>query len=500
MKTNILKITLGLVLSLVILSSCKKEYLDTKPSQSVSGDVLFESTDGAYIALNGIHALMVTDKFINGNHRDFGVKAGDLANDLMGQDIVAYPTGYDWFFSYYDWTASREPTNYGYIMWTFQYRVINNANAILDQIDNASGLQEEKDDIKGQALAYRAWSYLRLIQRFSKAYLEFDSTGAITNTNSSAPGVPLYTSVPDGDSKGNGRGTIQDIVDQMTADINAAIPLLETGVTHTEKSHISVAAAHGIAARIAMYKGEWAEARSQAADAISTSGASLMDNTEILGGMNDKNNSEFIWCSTMTSAQYNDMGIICWVSFFDENTPGYAGLTAVNRKITKQLYDTIPSTDIRKQWFESDYEQVKFTTADPDGFVLDNLYMRLAEMYLIAAEASAQLSDPGMYNTYMQDLLTNRNSASVTLPTSKVDMLAKVRLERRIELWAEGFSYTDLKERGLPLRRSTSGSFNHLLANCKIADVSVGDNWWTFKIPLAEINANDAITPAEQNP
>lgn len=498
MNINIKVGLIALGLSAGILGGCKKDYLNTAPSDAVTGEVLFETTSAAYIALNGIHTLMITSSLAGDVHRDFGAKNADLSNDLMGNDVVSHDAAnYDWFHRYYNYEAPKDVSNEAYNIWLFHYRVINNANAIINAIDGANGSQADKNDIKGQALAYRAWAYHRLVTRFSQAYQGGDNEGL--------PGVPIYTTAASGETQGNPRGTIKQVVDLMTADINQAIALLEDGATtHTEKSHINANVAHGIAARIAMYKWDYPAALSHAKKAMA--GYTFMSNADFGSGLNSASNPEFMWCSTQSEQQYQGLGIRSWISFVDKTSPGYAGGTSVFRKITRQLYESIPNTDRRKQWWLGSasgsipkYQQIKFRTSNPESFDCDVLYMRVAEMYLIAAEAAAELDNLAEARSTLQQLLASRIPGTVTLPTTKDELLEEIRYQRRVELWLEGFSQTDLKERGLPLARP-SGPDDHTLVQAEVLNLPKYHAWFTFKIPLGEINANPNISQDDQNP
>lgn len=495
MNKNIKIGLLSLTLVGTSLAGCKKDYLATKPSDAVTGEVLFETTSAAYIALNGIHTLMVTSALAGDNHRDFGAKNADLSNDLMGNDVVSQDAGgYDWFYRYYNYQAPKDVSNEAYNIWLFHYRVINNANAIIGAIDDANGSQADKNDIKGQALAYRAWAYHRLVTRFSQAY----KNGA----NANLPGVPIYLTAASGETQGNPRGTIQQVVDRIDEDINQAIALLEDGATtHTEKSHINANVAHGIAARIAMYKWDYVAALDHAKKAMV--GYGFMSGSDFGSGMNSSSNPEFMWCSTLSAQQYQGLGIRSWISFVDESAPGYAGLTSVERKITKQLYDQLDASDRRRVWWtptgNPNYHQRKFRTSNPESFDCDVLYMRVAEMYLIAAEAAARTDQIPEARNHLEALLTTRHTGSVSIPTTKEALIDRILLERRIELWLEGFSQTDLKERSLPLERPT-GPGNHDPAQAFEISLPGDHLWFTFKIPLGEINANPNIGQEDQNP
>src|SRR5690606_5331028 len=104
------------------------------------------------------------------------------------------------------------------------------------------------------------------------------------------------------------------------------------------------------------------------------------------------------------------------------------------------------------------YANVKFV--DDTFFEGDLLYMRAEEMVLIEAEAKAHSGDdPGAVQA-LYELMSKRDSA-YTLSTSTGDtLLEEIRLNRRIELWGEGFAFFDMKRWNMPLTRDYPGS-NH---------------------------------------
>ena len=90
-------------LSVLVLVSCDKEYLDTAPTDAVSKDVIFETTQGAEVAMNGIYRWMFSwDQLDNGRHDDWGYRTLGLKADLMGHDMKVYSRGYGWFISDYN--------------------------------------------------------------------------------------------------------------------------------------------------------------------------------------------------------------------------------------------------------------------------------------------------------------------------------------------------------------------------------------------------------------
>lgn len=189
---------------------------------------------------------------------------------------------------------------------------------------------------------------------------------------------------------------------------------------------------------------------------------------------------------------------------------GYAGLNYAPRLIDKRLYDGIPATDARKQWFQSDpatitpaitpaekatawklpYANLKF--GHNGDFTMDYLYMRASEMVLIEAEALAQQNKGAEAATVLKELLSQRdtawNAASVTVDD--------VWQQRRIELWGEGFAMFDLKRLHKGIDRNYDGSNHYMSAKLTIP---AGDKRWIYRIPQSEIQENPDISEADNN-
>jgi hypothetical protein len=92
-------------------------------------------------------------------------------------------------------------------------------------------------------------------------------------------------------------------------------------------------------------------------------------------------------------------------------------------------------------------------------------------------------------------LVKNRDAAYVKSTSTGQTLIDEIMFNRRVELWGEGFRFTDLKRLNLPMSRV--GIPNHLIALIQIQTVPVGDVQWEFLFPQDEINANKAL---EQNP
>lgn len=482
----------------IAIAGCKKSYLETKPSDGVPIEQIFSQLSSVYAALNG----SVKEQFAfstgsaAGPHDAFGQKSYDLASDLMGNDMVVHSQGYGWFNRDYNYTEFLN-ANEGRqcdLAWYLYYDIIRQANTILTYLDNVTNAtQADKDAIKGEALGIRAYCYFYLINYFQQSY----------KGNELKPGVPL---VIDLSLDNVGRGTVQAVYDQMVADLTLAETLL-TGKPRVDKSHIDVSVVRGFRARVALLMEDWPTAASYAQSA--RQGYTLMVGTEYtdMSAFSSVGNAEWMWGSIIPDAEAT-----IYASFFshmDINTGGYAALGG-QKKITKDLYDQIPATDIRKSVWTApgsgsganvEYNQVKFQVPDPGSWAADYLYMRAAEMYLIEAEALSRDGGDGPAQTVLQNLIITRNPSYDASIFSGAALLNEILLQRRIELWGEGFALMDIKRLNQGLNRPT-GPDNHGAPNFDpgVYTTAPADPRFLMRIPQREIDYNTQMTANDQNP
>ncbi len=487
MKSIYKKIT-PFLLGLLVLGSCKKEYLDTNPSADVTGEVVFETTQGAQVALDGTYRDLYT---FNTNHDNFGQKAYEIVSDLLGEDIVIHAQGYGWFNGDYQYNSIQTATDNSRSerVWHYYYRTIDNSNRIIAAIDGATGTQEEKDVIKGQALALRAYSYFYLINFFQQTY----------KGNETKPGVPLYTEPT---SEGKLRGTVQEVYTQIVQDLKDAETLL-TGKNTGHKSHISVSTAQGILARVALQMEDYATAADYAKKARGT--IAPMAGDLYNAGFNALSNPEWLWGMEVNVEQATIYA--SYFSHMDNMANGYAGLGSY-KKITKELYDQIPATDVRKAAFKApglpgprpDLTILKFRKPNASSWNGDYLFMRAGEMYLIEAEASARLGNEGNASTVLNTLISARNP-DYNFTGSGQALLNEILLQRRIELFGEGFRLHDIKRLHIGLNR-TVGPGNHGAPSFDAIVYTLPDQSPRFlmRIPQSELNTNKTFTPNDQNP
>lgn len=468
---------------IVIGTGCKKEYLQLDPPETLTPASVFSTTKNAYAAINGIHRMMYVQWY--GTQSLGGYSGNMIFMEVLGEDYVMTANANGWFITEYRWLGHRNDAstisrfNYG-----FFYTIIANANMIIANIDNAVGPDADKKAIKGQAYAYRAWSYFQMVQLFGE---RFDKNGSNNTLGMSLVLEPTTGAKP--------RSTVAETYNQINSDIDQAISLLTGLPARPSKSHLNVNVAKGIKARIALTQQNWAVAAQMAAEA--RQGFPLMSNTQYMQGFSDTNNPEWIW-----GIDHRDDQPTYFYSFYAYLGNFSSTNTRGNPKaIFAPLYNQISTTDVRKQLWDPTgtntsfpivaggtrfpYMTRKFMLANPGNSNGDLVFMRSAEMYLIEAEALARQGGQDVAARQALFTLARQRDPNYTMSTNSGQALIdEIMIQRRVELWGEGFRFYDLKRTNTPLNR-TGGNHNNTLAQ-KMTEPA-GTKEWQFLIPRAEI-------------
>ncbi|PWG80073.1 RagB/SusD family nutrient uptake outer membrane protein [Pararcticibacter amylolyticus] len=492
---------------LVLLwSSCSKDYLNTNPTDRVSEETAFQSIDNARKALNGIYRILYT-QYTN-QHRD-GQGAIMINLDAMGEDYVRTNASYVYHYQSYRWTAHRNvaDANVNAFTYAFYYIIVSNANMIITNIESIEGAEEDKKVLRGEALALRGWAHFQLVQLYGKRY---DATAKPNNQ----PGVPIVVTAS---TKGQPRATVEEVYTQINSDLDAALENLSA--SRANKTHVNANVVKGFKARVALAMQDWDNAVKYAREARTGAGF-LMTNAQYLQGFSRIDNPEWMWGIVQPSDQVPAYG-----SFFAYMSANFnSAFTRVNPKcINSQLYAKIPAGDIRKKlWWDGTtadavnfpgvlntdgtrvsgqtrtiYQHRKYLVPDYNNRAGDIPYMRIAEMYLIEAEALARSGKDSEAASALLPLAVNRNPSYTLSTNTGAALIEEIMIQRRVELWGEGFRFLDLKRTNADLDRRNT---NHKLDVANIMYVPAGDNSWQWLIPQDEIDANEAMGPEDQNP
>lgn len=484
--TSLIALTLG---------SCKKDFLNTEPTQFTTPERLGADARQDPKLLNGNIAGLYTTMFTPGvggttGHDDFGQKGIDIYTDMLQSDMVLGALNYGWYSNVARYNASPDFTrNEVYIPFRYYYRQIFGANTIIDILGGNTAVPAEVGNkyTMGQAKAMRAYSYFYLSQLYGKEY------GSGTDKL-----IPIYTSAK---QLNQPKATTKEVFDLMVKDLNEAITLL-TGFTRSTKDQVDINVARGLLAYVLSARGTQADLTEVVRltqlimnSYAKTPGAQLFFNgtNATTAGFNNVSTPSWMWGVDLTLAQ--GINLISWWGQVDLFTYSYAW-AGDGKIIDRGLYNQIGSDDIRRSQFRTPtqsyagYPIGKFwaparTIAGQRFVETDNLYMRSDEFYLLNAEAKARLNQSSEAITTLKSFLADRKTnVSYIDALSGEALLNEIYLQTRIELWGEGKAYLAMKRLKRPVVRGS----NHLFE--ADATIPFNDAKLTFVIPQAEVLNN----------
>lgn len=491
------------------LTACGDDFLTDMPSGTVTGDqienaakddpegILGASLQGCYANWNMNIGMSTGD--IN-EHMSLGFGGIMMVSDVMSNDIsLAMGSGDPWHFDrvldYYaeQYIRSRWP-------WGFFYTIIKGSNEIIGMI-NPDDTTDKGKYMLGQALAFRGISFAYLAQFYQRTYAGKTTWKGEQMDNKDLPCVPLLLS--EKEESVQGRASVGKVYGRAEKDLLDAINYLD-GFNRTTKMEINKQVAQGLLSRVYLVMNKYTEAAQMAEAAMV--GYPLNDlNGAADWNYQDMTNGEAMWGfipSASTTGMYAS-----WASWHSTDGPGYGGYgVGAFQLIDAKLYNSMPDADVRKQLFVAPGEKIDMgedNAAIPEyanikfPFVaqwLGNVcYMRASEMQLNAIEgylkSGNQSKADELYANFMQNRVVNWTPVPATAD--------RVYLQRRLELWGEGFGYFDCRRLKKDLDRTYEGSNEPAGTQVKIP---FSDYRWTYQLPLSEIRDNEAITQDDQNP
>lgn len=468
MKRTIYKFfTFSLVVS-TFLAACSKSFLERSPADALSANDALSTEGQLENALNGAYAFMRTVGLYG---RDIPV-IGDVHADntfIETQNSGRYLQWYNYSVSSNDGNANA--------MWANAYVSIQRVNRILE----ATVTGGRTDEIRAEAHAIRANLYFHLIRTFAKSYSE----------DPNAKGVPLILTY-DPNFLPDTRNSVSEVYDQIISDLQTAYA---DGPAYTNSARFSKYAAGGLLAKVYLNKGDYVNALASAEDVINNSEFSLVSANNLVAYWDnsaprtDAVETMFeIDADVVNNNQFDDLGRIY------QN--GYNDIYA-----SRSLYDLYAATDKRKALMidattksgASAVQVWKFpngANADRDNLKV----LRLAEVYLIAAEAAARKSpsDETKALDYLNELMAHRDPSKV-YASSGATLINDIITERRKELAFEGDRLYDLNRLKLPIARTANtGAIPAGPGNANL-NIPYPDPKRISPIPQAEIQANPGL-------
>ncbi len=498
MKKAILNLkTLILLASAAALcGSCIKENF---PTNAVTQDQVDKNPNSMEYLVKGVGTwlgqvfTMNDDRF----HYDFGYPGLCIAMDRMGQDLVdPNNDNYDQFSSWSQ-IAYLDPDRYqSYFFWNFYYTLIAKANIVLRTADPESPeFIDAWYPATGQAKFYRAFAYFNLVQLYQWTYLKDKNLPAVPIIDEKS-GEAEATNAP--------RASVEKVYEFILKDMADAWEYLD-GYNRSAINFVDRQVVAGLYARIYLTMGEWEQASTYAK--IAKDGYTPLNEQQFnnpVNGFNDiLSQNSWIWAIDLTvDDDAVQTGIVNFTSFMcNAYGVGYAG-AGVNSIIDAALYNELGENDFRRDtWDPGTHLSNKFAPylgdAESELQACDFPLMRVEEMMLIEAEAEGMLNPATGAQLLTQFVQTYRDPDYTCTASTKQDVQDAVWIQRRLELWGEGFSMYDIKRLQKGVTRMYEGS-NH--PEMYKWNFTVTPGYMNLCIPRSEIQNNDGISQDQNNP
>lgn len=450
----------SLLILLIAFTSCEEDFLDLKPEYAIDSETALQDSAKLEAFITGIYDLN-TYYYYTG----YGTI---LTADARGGDVIVRNySNYRRFLDDYQFNVKSDYF-LAETVWQYAYRVIVAANLVINSVPDTDLSDAYKTSVVAESKAIRAMAYMNLLKMYSHPY-SVDASGA---------GVPVVTEAIGPNDEFPARGTVQEVYDLMLSDLQDAD--LNLGSRNSSNiMRLTQNVVDGLLARVYLNMGNWSMASTHAQDA--RSGYALSSAGSLSAGFIDPT-SEWIWANDQRDDDNN--GYLQIASFYDPFDAGYSSF-----KASLDFVGLYEAGDARMAFFgavEQPANAYKVTKFDfRSTWDLDLPLMRSAEMYLIEAEAEAELANDGAALAAL-NAVQSRANATLSAGITGQALIDAVLVERRKELFGEGFASYDLQRRKLPLVRDGVGQWS-------VVNLNANDNKFLYPIPQTEINANPNI-------
>lgn len=426
--------------------------------------------------------------------------------EVSGNDVVlGRTTPSSDFGNLYSCTNLTNPAGddlLGY--WKRGYALVQAANKVFNILTEEMVENSPSAALKsygGWGYITRAYGYLWLMENFAYPY---------DPNNASQLGVPIYT-IYSSSQPLKARAPETEVYDSIFKWLDKGIAYLKAGsadlgnnFTQNGEGKINLGFAYFIQARAALCAHKWSVAVS-ACDELIRNYPNLMTEAQYVAqNKNAGTGYPFVYYadnSGFTSLQANPENIFGYTNsnkaYGSQNSLFNTMLANYQMRIDNRLYDLIDDNDYRKENFQnfdgidygapsstdftsgtqttlSSYVNVKFAanvgigmeignTTQCDPGIIDYSMFRVAEAYLMKAEALAQQGQDGPAKDVLNLLLAKRAKAGKTLtcdtytPMAGMSALEMVQLQTRIEMWGErGLEWYNNRRWNIPVNRTGS--------------------------------------------
>lgn len=456
MKTKILRFLAPVSISVMLLS-CEDFIEVDLPQSQLTSESVYQSPVTANAALADIYARLRESGFVSGTGFGGSALLGNYSDDL----------------TFFGGNADIEQFNKHTLLpsnsllgelWSAGYAQIYAANALIEGVSSSAAITgEDRGRLIGEAI-------------FIRAYIHFYLTGLFGD-------VPYVTTTAYQTNASIPKTAQAAVYQRVLDDLAEAASLLPSTYPSSERVRVNGAVVAAFRARVFLYIGGWAQAESNASEVIA--------------------NPDYVWETNPAMVFLKDSPSIIWslhAGIAGQNTNDAMTFFISDGPPTKPvlfqgLYDAFEPGDLRKELW------IKAVTNGPDNYYQAYKYkketqtpaseeytilFRLAEQYLIRAEARAHLGNvPGAQSDL--NIIRSRAGLPATTANDTPSLLSAILAERRVELFTEqGHRWLDLKRTG-----SAPAALSAVKPGWKPTDV-------ILPLPASELELNGNLLP--QNP
>ena len=535
-KNKIVKFAAALLCAPVLLSSCIEE---TFPEGgNVTSGQISESPFAMEDIAASIPTILITNYLNMGDHFDFGYPGIFGATDRMVGEVFPVSQNLPGGNQYYDrWQAWLYPdmgglsaTGWTDFFYLNYYQFIYSANEVI----SIASQSESGGVALGIAKAFRAMCYLDMARMYDPLPAKAPDRPSYESELEAVKGLTVPI-VREGATleqlENNPRATREEMFNFILSDLTDAESLL-ADYQPASKNMPSQAVVYGLLARTYLWLGGFEEtyegfvtgteaykkAAEYARKAINASGCTIMTESQWLDPKTGFNtvNSSWMWAMIQTTDTVLN-NLLSWAAHMSlEAVYGYG--YGAQPGISVFSYERISDTDFRKKSYvtadrsyaaaqpymsltEEEFKTVapyasyKFHTAggEKSNFTIANVVdipmMRIEEMYLIEAEATAHY-DEATARTLLTSFMAHRDP-NYRIPAATTDLVEEIIFQKRIEFWGEGIIYYDMKRLNMSMHNADTGT------NAPSGAIISTDGrapWWNCVIPLGAVQQNIALT------
>lgn len=477
----------------LVFASCD---MDKYPYDKIPTDEALQTASDFENFRNGFYA------YVRGQFTGDYVLQPEIQADGLNA-VIDYSNTYG---SFYRWQFTAED---GGGQWPTFYSLISNCNLMIEKSGDliptfSSADQAIAKRALGDAYFMRALAYNELTLRFCKAYN--------SSTASSDLGVALVKKYAPSSSSSTypARSSLAETYALIKSDLDSATKYVAVPGARNS-GYVTVDAVRALKARVALQMKDYPAAIAAAKPLVDGDAYPLVTSAQDMKKMwiNDES-TETIFQPIFKTGQ---MGSANGTILIDKSASGTKiQPDFIPTKTVLDLYDK--ANDLRfgayfkegEMTFSSGTVTLYYCAKYPGNpalytgstnFVNMPKILRIAEMYMILAEAYNESGDATNALAYLNALRAKRIAGYTAQSYTGAALMNEIRKERQREFYMEGYRLWDLKRyaTGFSGRVPQNGTFVYLNNNANSTAISkeASDFRFVWPIPTHETNANPQI-------